>query len=57
MKYHLAETESKFADIIWENEPIASPALVKLCEEKLSWKKIYYLHSTEKALRERTFSE
>lgn len=39
MKYHLAETESKFADIIWENEPIASPALVKLCEEQLSWKK------------------
>lgn len=39
MKYHLAETESRFADIIWENEPISSPELVKLCEKKLNWKK------------------
>ena len=39
MKYHLAETESRFADIIWENEPISSPELVKLCEKELNWKK------------------
>lgn len=31
--------ESKFADIIWANEPIASGKLVKLCAEKLEWKK------------------
>lgn len=31
--------ESKFADIIWENEPLSSSALVKLCEERLTWKK------------------
>ena len=39
MKYHLAETESRFADIIWEHEPISSPDLVKLCEKELNWKK------------------
>lgn len=31
--------EAKFADIIWQNEPIASGELVKKCEEELSWKK------------------
>ena len=35
----LAYVESNFADIIWENEPVGSGELVKLCEEKLSWKK------------------
>ncbi len=35
----LAVVESVFADIIWENEPISSGELVKLCEEKLNWKK------------------
>ena len=31
--------ESKFADIIWQNEPISSGDLVRLCQEALSWKK------------------
>ena len=35
----LAMVESNFADIIWENEPVGSGELVKLCEEKLNWKK------------------
>lgn len=35
----LALVESNFADIIWENEPVSSGELVKLCEEKLNWKK------------------
>ena len=38
-KMTLAPIESKFADIIWENEPINSGKLVKLSEEKLNWKK------------------
>ncbi len=38
-EYRLTDTESKFADIIWANEPIPSRELVKLCEVKLSWKK------------------
>ncbi|MDE6413711.1 MAG: BlaI/MecI/CopY family transcriptional regulator [Eubacterium sp.] len=35
----LGAVESRFAEIIWQNEPIASGALVKLCEKELSWKK------------------
>lgn len=35
----LGVIESRFADIIWENEPLASGQLVKLCAEKLEWKK------------------
>lgn len=35
----LGVIESKFADIIWENEPLSSSTLVKLCEERLTWKK------------------
>lgn len=35
----LAAVESRFADIIWENEPIASGALAKLCEKELEWKR------------------
>lgn len=31
--------ESRFADMIWNNEPIPSPELVKLAERELSWKK------------------
>ena len=31
--------ESHFADMIWENEPIPSPELVKLAERELNWKK------------------
>ena len=36
---HLGAVESKFADIIWDNEPIASGELVKICESRLNWKK------------------
>ena len=35
----LGGVESKFADIIWNNEPIPSGELVKLCNQKLEWKK------------------
>ena len=31
--------EMQFADLIWQNEPIASGDLVKLCEKQLHWKK------------------
>ena len=36
---NLGVVESRFADIIWTNEPVASGELVKLCEKELSWKK------------------
>ena len=37
--FKLAETETKFADLIWENEPIESPELVKIAEREMNWKK------------------
>ena len=40
MKYYkLAETEQKFAELIWQNEPIGSGDLVKLSEKEMNWKK------------------
>ncbi len=33
------ESEYKFLCILWDNEPIGSMALVKLCKEKLGWSK------------------
>ena len=38
-QYILAETEEKFAELIWQNEPIGSGELVKLCETEMNWKK------------------
>lgn len=31
--------ESRFADLIWTNEPVSSSNLVKICEKELEWKK------------------
>ena len=40
MKYYkLTETEEKFAELIWQNEPIGSGDLVKLSEKEMNWKK------------------
>ena len=33
------ESEYRFCLILWEHEPLKSTELVKLCEEKLGWKK------------------
>ena len=38
-EYKLGEVEMKFAEIIWNNEPLSSGELAKLCQEELSWKK------------------
>ena len=35
----LGVVEAKFADLIWQNEPLTSGELVKLCESELNWKK------------------
>lgn len=35
----LGVVETRFADLIWDNEPISSGELVKLCEQELSWEK------------------
>jgi len=37
--YKLAKTEAKFADLIWEHEPVESPELVKIAELEMRWKK------------------
>ena len=37
--YQMGAIESKFADIIWENEPVSSTELSKISEEVLKWKK------------------
>jgi len=37
--YKLGVMESKFAELMWNNEPISSGDLVKLCEKELGWKK------------------
>ena len=37
--YQLGAMETKFAELIWDNEPISSGELVKLCEKELNWKK------------------
>lgn len=35
----LGPIETRFANLIWANEPLSSGALVKLCEQALGWKK------------------
>ena len=39
MQVAIFESEYNFCKILWENEPIKSTELVKLCKEKLEWKK------------------
>ncbi|MDE5679582.1 MAG: BlaI/MecI/CopY family transcriptional regulator [Lachnospiraceae bacterium] len=38
-QYKLGEMESRFAELIWENAPIASGELAKLCEKAFDWKR------------------
>lgn len=35
----LGAIESRFADIVWENEPISTAELVKICGSELNWKR------------------
>lgn len=38
-QYKLGEMEQKFAELIWENAPIGSGELAKLCEKAFVWKR------------------
>ena len=38
-EFKLGVIESRFADLIWQNEPLTSTELVKLAEGELCWKK------------------
>ena len=35
----LGAIEARFADLIWQHEPVGSGELVKLCQNELGWKK------------------
>ena len=37
--YKLGEMEQRFADLIWEHEPVASRRLTELCGEAFGWKR------------------
>ncbi|MGF7143265.1 putative transcriptional regulator [Anaerotaenia torta] len=37
--YKLYDAEYKFTSLIWDNEPINSTELVRLCADQLGWKK------------------
>lgn len=37
--YQMTETEMRFAELVWEEAPIASGELVKRCAEEFEWKK------------------
>lgn len=37
--YRLADAEERFAEIIWDREPLSSSDLVKICEKEMNWKK------------------
>ena len=40
MEYiELGEVQARFAELIWEHEPVGSGELVKICENELEWKK------------------
>ena len=36
-EYRLGEVEMRFADIIWQNEPLLIKELINLAEKELSW--------------------
>lgn len=35
----MGEIETRFAEMIWQNEPIATNALIRMCEQELGWKR------------------
>lgn len=35
----IGEVQERFANLVWDNEPIPSGQLVKLCEQVFQWKK------------------
>ncbi len=37
--YQMGGVETRFAEIIWKNEPISSTELVKICTTEFNWKK------------------
>ena len=52
----LCESDYRFMLVIWDNEPLASRELVKLCAKKLGWKKST-TYTTLKKLCEKGFAQ
>lgn len=38
-EFSLGTIEGRFADIIWEKEPISMNELIKICEKEFGWKR------------------
>lgn len=38
-QYKLGEMEQRFADLIWEHEPVSSRTLTELCAQEFAWKR------------------
>lgn len=51
------ESEYRFCLILWENEPIKSSELVKLCHQKLGWKPTNHLYGAAAAGRAGCFEK
>ncbi len=35
----LCDSDHRFMSVVWDNEPVGSGQLVRLCQDKLGWKK------------------
>ena len=53
-EYMLTNSEKRFADLIWDREPVGSTELVKICEQEFDWKKST-TYTVIKKLTERGF--
>ena len=56
MELKLCESDYRFMTVIWDNEPVASGELVKLCAEKFDWKKST-TYTMLKKMTEKGFAE
>lgn len=52
----LCESDYRFMCVIWDNEPVQSGTLVKLCADKLGWKKST-TYTTLKKMVEKGFAK
>lgn len=39
LKLRLGAVESHFADIVWENAPLTTAELIKICDKELNWRR------------------
>lgn len=56
MELRLCESDFRFMCVVWDNEPLSSGELVKLCNEMLGWKKST-TYTTLKKLCEKGFAQ